>query len=337
MLLALSKRSQASPNDIFAEDPIPFFPAYMSTRNSALNITFKQLEAFLTSAKERSFSAAASTLHTTQSAVSKRVAEIERSIGATLLHRSTGGLELTIAGRELLPLAEESQRLLSRIEHEVGSERELRGLYRIGVTELIALTWLTSFIQELRALHPSLMLEPVVDVGLKLFDDVQLNRLDLAIMPGKDWGDQFISLKVGQVEDYWVASPSLDIPERPLLPHEFAEYPILEESQGASKNLFYAPWRAEHGFRFNRVFATNSTPVLRELTIGGLGISQLALDYVATDIAEGRLRIVRSDPMPPPMVYSAVFKADGGSSYALTRLAKLAAKMCNFKRRADGQ
>ena len=55
----------------------------------------------------------------------------------------------------------------------------------IGVTELIALTWLTSFIQELRALHPSLMLEPVVDVGLKLFDDVQLNSLDLAIIAAR--------------------------------------------------------------------------------------------------------------------------------------------------------
>lgn len=309
----------------------------MPSRNAALNITFKQLEAFLTSANARSFSAAALALHTTQSAVSKRVAELERSCGAPLLYRGSRGLELTKAGQQLVPLAEESQRLLSRIEHEVGSERELRGLYRIGVTELIALTWLTEFIQELRGLYPRLMLEPVVDVGLRLLEEVEFNRVDLAIMPGTDWGDQFVSLKVGEVEDYWVASPSLDIPDRPLLPHEFANYPILEESQGASKNRFYAAWRADHGFVFNRVFATNSTPVLRELTINGLGISQLVFDYVAEDIAAGRLRIVKCNPMPPPMVYSAVYKANGSNSFALNQLAKLATEMCDFRRRANSQ
>ena len=297
-----------------------------------MNITFKQLEAFMTSAKTGSFSAAASALHTTQSAVSKRIAEIEKCCGAQLLRRSSRGLELTQAGRQLLPLAEESQRLLSRIEHEVSPERDLRGLYRIGVTELIALTWLGRFIQRLQTLHPLLRLEPVVDDGLKLLESVERDRIDLAIMPGTQWGDQYACVKVGQVEDYWVASPSMDLPDRALLPHEFADYPILEDSEGASKNRFYAAWRAEHGFRFNRVFATNSTPVLRELAIAGLGISQLAYDYVAGDVDAGRLRIVRSDPMPPPMVYTAVYKANA-SNHALTRLAKVAAEMCDFSLR----
>ena len=308
----------------------------MPTRNAGLNITFKQLEAFLASANARSFSGAASALHTTQSAISKRIAEIERSCGAPLLHRGSRGLQLTQAGRQLLPLAQESERLLLRIEHEVSNEQELRGLYRIGVTELIALTWLTHLIQKLRALYPRLMLEPVVDAGMKLLDDVDANRIDLAIMPGTHWGERFLSLKVGQVEDYWVASPALELPDRPLLPHEFAHYPMLEQSQGSSKNIFYAAWRAQHGFVFNQVFATNNVTVLRELTIAGLGISQLAVDYVASDLAAGRLRIVRSDPMPPPMVYSAVYKA-AGASHALGRLAALAAETCDFTRQANSR
>jgi transposase len=45
-----------------------------------------------------------------------------------------------------------------------------------------------------------------------------------------------------------------------VIEHKFANYPILEESQGASKNRFCAAWCADHGFVFNRVFTTNSTP-----------------------------------------------------------------------------
>jgi DNA-binding transcriptional LysR family regulator len=299
-----------------------------------MNITFKQLEAFLFSARSGSFSAAATALHTTQSAVSKRVAEIERMCGAAVLHRTPRGLELTQTGRQLMPLAVEAQKLLVRIEHEVSDERTLRGTFRIGVTELTALTWLTRLIDRIQALHPKLMLEPIVDAGLKLFDGLEDNTIDLAIMPGTFWGERYRTVRVGQVEDLWVASPQLGIPDRPLKPEEFAHYPMLEQSKGAAKNRFYAAWRAEHGFRFNQVFATNSTTVLRELTIGGLGISQLALDYVRTDIEEGRLRIIESDPMPPPMVYSAVYRIDS-FSVALARISQLAVETCDFTLRAN--
>ncbi|WP_295853710.1 LysR family transcriptional regulator [uncultured Xylophilus sp.] len=299
-----------------------------------MNITFKQLEAFFFSAKSGSFSAAAVLLHTTQSAMSKRVAEVESACGTPLLHRTPRGLELTHAGRQLMPMAEESQRLLARIQQEIGTDRTLRGSLRIGVTELIALTWLTHFVQRMQRDHPGLMLEPVVDAGLKLFDGLEANRLDLAIMPGTFWGKGYTTVRVGQVEDLWVASPKLKLPRRALKPHEFAAYPMLEQSTGAAKNRFYAAWRAEHGFRFNQVFATNSTTVLRELTIGGLGISQLALDYVRDDIDAGRLRIVRSDPMPPPMVYGAVYRSDGFNP-ALARVADLAAELCDFSLRAN--
>jgi DNA-binding transcriptional LysR family regulator len=228
----------------------------------------------------------------------------------------------------------EAQKLLVRIEHEVSDERTLRGTFRIGVTELTALTWLTRLIDRIQALHPKLMLEPIVDAGLKLFDGLEDNTIDLAIMPGTFWGERYRTVRVGQVEDLWVASPQLGIPDRPLKPEEFAHYPMLEQSKGAAKNRFYAAWRAEHGFRFNQVFATNSTTVLRELTIGGLGISQLALDYVRTDIEEGRLRIIESDPMPPPMVYSAVYRIDS-FSVALARISQLAVETCDFTLRAN--
>lgn len=299
-----------------------------------MNFTFKQLEAFFFSARLRSFSAAAAKLHTTQSAISKRIAELEDALGAPLLHRTARGLELAQAGRQLLPLAEESQRLWQRIEHEISTDKTLRGTFRIGVTELIALTWLTRLIQRLQKLHPDLTLEPVVDAGLTLFEGLEANKLDLSIMPGTFWGKAYKSVKVGQVDDFWVASPLLKIPKRPLKPHEFAQYPILEQSAGAAKNKFYEAWRAEHNFRFGKVFSTNSTTVLRELTISGFGISQLALDYVRPDIKAGLLRIVKSDPMPPPMIYSAVVRADHFSP-ALERIVELAVQTCDFTMRAS--
>ncbi|WP_235507947.1 LysR family transcriptional regulator [Variovorax sp. Root434] len=226
-----------------------------------MNFTFKQLEAFLFSAKLQSFSAAAVKLHTTQSAISKRLAELEDSLGGPLLHRTSHGLELAHSGRELLPLAEEALRLWQRIEHDISLDKTLRGTFRVGVTELIAMTWLTRLIQLLQKLHPEVTLEPVVDAGLTLFERLEANKLDLSIMPGTFWGQAFESIKVGQVDQAWIASPRLSIPQRALKPHEFADYPVIEQPAGASKNRFYEAWRAEHGFRFGKVLLTNSTTV----------------------------------------------------------------------------
>ena len=299
-----------------------------------MNLTFKQLEAFFFSAKLQSFSAAAVKLHTTQSAISKRLAELEDVLGAPVLHRKSKGLELTPVGRRLLPLAEETLRLRLRIETEVSVDQTLEGTFRIGVTELIALTWLTGFIKRLQELHPKLMLEPVVDAGLHLFQSLESHKIDLAIMPGVYWGKQFTTVKVAQVEDLWMASPSLKMPKRALKPEEFARYPVLEQSTGAAKNKFYEAWLAQHGFKFNKVFATNSTTVLRELTISGFGISQMALEYMQPDIDKGLLRIVRSDPMPPPMVYSAVYHSDNFSP-AMDMIVQLAIASCDFSRRSS--
>ncbi len=298
-----------------------------------MNLTFKQLEAFFFAVTLGSFSAAATRLHTTQSAISKRVAELEQDIGERLLHRTPQGLLPTAAGHRLVPLAEETLRLRERIETETRPSTSLRGTLRVGTTELIALTWLTSLIHALRAEHPELVLEPVVDAGLHLLDGLKANRIDLALLPGTHWGDGYRTLEVGSVEDLWMASPSLDIPQRPLAPAEFALYPVLEQSVGSAKNQFFEAWRARHGFRFNKVFATNSLTVLRELTIAGLGISQLALEYFSADIDAGLLRVVQSDPSPPRMVYSAVWRTDQFNP-ALEVVARRAREVCDFRRPA---
>jgi DNA-binding transcriptional LysR family regulator len=294
-----------------------------------MNFTYKQLEAFLFSARLQSFSAAAVKLHTTQSAISKRLAELEEALGGALLHRTSHGLELSQTGRELMPLAEEAQRLWQRIQYDISVDKTLRGTFRVGVTELVAITWLTTLIQLLQKHHPEMTIDPVVDAGLTLFERLEANKLDVAVMPGMFWGQAFESTKIAQVDQIWVASPRLDIPARALKPAEFALHPVIEQPAGASKNKFYEAWRAEHGFRFGKVMLTNSTPVLRELTISGFGISQQALDYVRPDIEAGLLRVVKCDPMPPPLVYSAVYRKDSASP-ALARIVELAAQTCDF-------
>jgi LysR family carnitine catabolism transcriptional activator len=70
-----------------------------------VNITLQQLEAFVEVAKTSNFRAAAQALHVSQPALSRTIRIVEDLTGARLFDRDTRHVELTPAGRELLPIA----------------------------------------------------------------------------------------------------------------------------------------------------------------------------------------------------------------------------------------
>lgn len=69
----------------------------------AVALNFHQLHIFYTVADKGSFSAAAQALHMTQPAVTMQVQSLEDYFGTKLLLRSTKRIELTEAGRALMP------------------------------------------------------------------------------------------------------------------------------------------------------------------------------------------------------------------------------------------
>jgi DNA-binding transcriptional LysR family regulator len=78
------------------------------------------LHVFATIAEEGSFSRSATKLHLAQPSISEKVARLERQLGTPLFVRSTRGVQLTGAGRRLLPYA---QRCLSLCDDAVKAVR----------------------------------------------------------------------------------------------------------------------------------------------------------------------------------------------------------------------
>ncbi len=65
-----------------------------------------QLQTFLAIVHSGGFTRAAARLHRSQSAISRRLSQLEEDVGAPLLERVQGGIQLTDVGRALLPHAE---------------------------------------------------------------------------------------------------------------------------------------------------------------------------------------------------------------------------------------
>ena len=70
-----------------------------------MNVTLRQLRAFVAVAQAGSFTDAAANLHITQSALSGLIKELEQALGVQIVHRTTRRLQLSGVGKEFLPLS----------------------------------------------------------------------------------------------------------------------------------------------------------------------------------------------------------------------------------------
>ncbi|MCA0294486.1 MAG: LysR family transcriptional regulator [Actinobacteria bacterium] len=130
-----------------------------------------------------SFTAAAQSLHVSQSGVSAQVARLERELGLTLFDRSARTVTTTPAGDQLLARIRGVLAALddvrSTADHHLGL---LRGRARIGA--VAGLTW-PAFLDALVAIrteHPGLEISLTEGLSLQLQDQVADGRLDIAVV-----------------------------------------------------------------------------------------------------------------------------------------------------------
>ncbi|WP_454857441.1 LysR family transcriptional regulator [Promicromonospora soli] len=144
----------------------------------------RHLEYFVAVAEEGSFTRAAQRLQTVQSAVSAGVRTLEREVRATLFVRSTRRVELSDAGRALLPEARAAIESVDRVFDVVAAtESGLRGRLRLGVFANSDVLDAPAFAGRFHELYPGVALSVVASPtgSTGLVDDVRAGRLDLAI------------------------------------------------------------------------------------------------------------------------------------------------------------
>ena len=92
-----------------------------------MNVTLRQLRAFIAVAETGHFTRAAEFLDLSQSSVSTLVRELEENLALRLFDRHTRMLRLTSAGSEILPLA---RKAVADLDSVIGSSRQLTSLGR---------------------------------------------------------------------------------------------------------------------------------------------------------------------------------------------------------------
>jgi len=294
-------------------------------------ITLKQLEAVYWVARLGTFAAAADRLHTTQSAISKRVNELEVFFSTPLFDRSHRTPRLTPKGRDLLDTAEEMLQSRDRLLERMGKQVEEVRRLRIGITELIALTFLPRLVREMRLAYPAVSFEPEIDVSTKLTSRLLAGEIDFIIAPTAIRTARFSSIPLRKLHLAWMASPSLVGEARTLSLDEIAAWPILMQAGTSGVDAIYERWFESHNVSIRRAFAGNSLISLCSLTIAGVGISYLPSLYFSDFVRQGELAVLHSTPELPAVRYYAVYRNDGPLPL-YSHVASLTREFCDFSK-----
>lgn len=120
---------------------------------------FSPLVAFDAVMRHLSFTRAAAELGITQSAVSHRLAQVEKHFGTALFHRLNPGLTPTAAGLALAPALREALDRLADLDRHVRRPVAGRSVLRIGAGPALSRWWLVRRLPDFAASHPDIRLE----------------------------------------------------------------------------------------------------------------------------------------------------------------------------------
>lgn len=148
------------------------------------DLELRQLRTYVAVAERRSFTRAAEDLHIAQQAVSQQIKSLERSLGVTLLRRSSRQVELTSEGKVFLA---DSRRVISAADRTArrvrAAARGEAGTLRVCYTLTTVWETIPRLLARIADLHPQIKVEAREVFGGDIPELLLAERCDLALAP----------------------------------------------------------------------------------------------------------------------------------------------------------
>src|SRR5580692_201474 len=270
---------------------------------------FESMAAFVAVVEAGGFSAASRRLGMPLASVSRKVSELEESLGVRLLTRSTRKVTMTESGQQFFAAC---QRILDDLGE---AERAASGEYRVPRGELVMTAPLV---------FGRLHLVPIVLDFLKAYRDVDIQlrlvdrivnlldeHVDLALRIGELPDSSHVATRVGSTGRVVCASPAY-LAERgtPRHPDELAGHDCVTFAGLAStREWTFRIARAVATIPVHARFTVSTAEAAIDAALAGAGIARVLFYQAAQNIADGRLEVLLAEYEPEPFPVSLVYPA----------------------------
>lgn len=241
-----------------------------------MNVTLRQLRAFIAVAEVQHFTRAAERLELSQSSVSTLVRELETNLGLRLFDRHTRMLRLTQAGAEILPLA---RKAMADLDSVIGSSSELRTLGRgrvsIAAASLQAALMLPRVIRQYCLEYPGVKVSMADVTEHEVIQKVRAGEVDFGLGSTIATGQDIAGKPL--ITDVFVAVMPADHPyahsKRELKWRTLADVPLIGPPPGNAvrEQLDFA--LAREGIALTRNYEVSLPLTILGMVEAGLGIA----------------------------------------------------------------
>ncbi len=270
------------------------FPDKISALNGEMMDLIGALRSFIRVVETGSFSAVARESQSSQSAVTRQIAQLEQHFAARLFHRTTRRLSLTDDGQGLLTHARQLVEAADEMEEALGRQScSPTGLVRLG-TSVAGGLFLAPRLPVLLERYPGLKVEMVLR---DQFTDMVEDRLDLALRSGEITDASLVVRRVSQLGRAVVAAPTyLERHGAPSVPDDLAAHACLLHDSGvdASEWRFTGP-DGPLSVRVSGAFIANDSAAVLLAARSGHGIALLPEIQIIDDLRAGRLYRLLND------------------------------------------
>jgi DNA-binding transcriptional LysR family regulator len=266
------------------------------------------MSVFLASVESGSFSKASKKLGLPLATVSRKVADLEEHLKATLFIRSAKGLELTPAGRSYVTGAKAILEQLTEVERVAAGEyMEPRGDLVVTAPVMFGRLHVLPAVTQFLGAYPD------VAVGMRLTDRVAHfldDQVDIALRIGALPDSNLVATRLGEVRHLVCASPSyLSSRGTPTFPSELVQHALVSfESVSTANSWTFRTDGAETPVEFRSRLSVNTIDAAIDAGLAGAGIVRAMSYQVAEFVRSGRLVVVlqafEPSPRPVHLVYA---------------------------------
>lgn len=238
-----------------------------------MNVSTRQLQAFLALALSRNFTRAATAVHLSQPAFSALIRQLEESLGVRLFDRSTRHVALTAEGEEFEVAA---RRVLAEFEAAWSGMRERaareRGRVSIALLPSLAADWLPAVLADFRAAYPGIELAVADVLSEPCIEHVRGGRADFALAATRAETPELRAELFCSDHFHLVCPAAHPLAKlRDPRPRDLAPWPFIHLSRTSSVRQYIDA--ATHPQRLPAVLEVDQLATVAGMVRAGLGVS----------------------------------------------------------------
>lgn len=266
-------------------------------------MTLDQIKTFLWVSRLGGFRRAAEQLHLSQPAVSSRIAALEDRLQVALFERGPKGMALTRHGAMLTTYAEQMLFVQDEILARISNPEEMVGLFRVGVSETIAQTWLPAFLKSFARTYPRISIDLTVDISHDLRAALLERRLDVAMLMGPISDFSVENVALPQVPLHWykpAGHGEVDFAATPVMSYSARTRPHRELTAALSRRV--GPGA--------RIFSSSTLSASLRMIAEGIAVGPFPRALAQPLIAAGRIEEFDPGMDLSPLTFTASHLAD---------------------------